>query len=178
MTKFFLATVAVVLGFAVWSAEAPAADPSVHFALGYGTGDSVTYDLYLKHTFMPLVSNANFELKPITNLGVTLWEDTNSHDTAHGIYGAFGLQLNLRPWTEFQPYLAISGGPSYFSEEHFVGRDLGGYFLFNTHALLGVEFGKSLRHNLNVNLTHYSNGHTYDDNDGLNSVGLAYGYSF
>lgn len=151
---------------------------SFNFTIGQGPQESISYDPYLQYTFEPWLSSESYELRPFVTGGLTFWEDTDSSDSVWGLVAAFGLKLAFNG-DDWHPFFSLSGGPSYISQDYFVGKDLGGgHYLFNSRAILGLDFGQDYQHSFGVHATHYSNGRTQRSNDGFNSWGLAYGYSF
>lgn len=176
MKKSSVLALALLAGL-VLSGPAAFAEWSFNFAGGRGNNDSTTYDPYVQYTFNPWVSGDSFELTPFVTGGMTFWEENDTSDSVWGVLASLGLRLSYTA-ASVRPYLALNAGPSYISQKHFVGRDLGGHFIFNTRVMLGLTFGQDFRHNFSIHGTHYSNAHTQSENDGLNTFGLAYGYSF
>lgn len=151
---------------------------SVNAGLSFGDNDSMAYDLYLQHDFGSWLSGESWELSPFLTGGLTLWDDSDSSDSVVGVLAAFGLKLSYNGCANTVPYLSLNGGPSYVSQKTFVGRDLGGHYLFNSRVMVGLRFGDQFRHNVGVHASHYSNGHTQSENDGYNYVGAIYGYTY
>jgi lipid A 3-O-deacylase len=173
-------SLAIVVCLAIlWLTPAPAeAQVSFNFTIGQGAQESITYDPYLQYTFEPWLSDESYELRPFVTGGLTVWVDKDFSDSVWGLVAAFGLKLSYNG-DSWRPFFSLSGGPSYISQDYFVWRDLGGgHYLFNSRAILGLDFGQDHQHSLGVHATHYSNGRTQRSNDGFNSWGLSYGYSF
>ena len=167
----------------LWATPAQALEPSL--IVGYGSSGSVSLDFRLTENFGPVVTGKSYEISPFGNVGATWWLDTHRHrrgqtDQIVGLVAALGFEVSYPafPGVETQPYLALSGGPSLISDNEFMGRKLGGHFIFNTRAAFGLRFGRKLEHDLAVNAMHYSNGYTYRDNESFNSLGLSYGFAF
>ncbi len=177
MKKSTLAAL-VTLAALLWTGPAAVAQVSVNFAGGRGNNDSTTYDPYVQYTFNPWISGENYEIRPFATGGFTFWEDNDSSDSVWGILASLGLRLAYTGGSLVQPYLSLNAGPTYISQSTFVDRDLGGHFLFNTRVMVGLMFGETLRHNFSLHGTHYSNARTQSENDGFNTFGAAYGYSF
>ena len=175
MKKMFLGLIVLSCLLRVDAAEAW--ENSFNMALGAGTSDSLSVDLYLRQDYEPWLRGESYTLHPFTTEGLTYWHKDSGGDDVFGILASVGLQLSYFG-DSFRPYVSVNAGPSLISEKTFVERDLGGHFIFNTRAMIGLRFGQDFRHNLSVHATHYSNAHLYDDNDGFNSVGLSYGFSF
>lgn len=176
MKKASLIAFALILGLMLTGAVARA-EWSVNFAGGRGNNDSTTFDPYVQYTFNPWVESDNFELSPFVTGGMTFWDENDASDSVWGVLASLGLRLAYTG-ANVRPYLALNAGPSYISQKQFVGRDLGGHFIFNTRVMLGLGFGEDYRHNFSAHGTHYSNARTQSENDGFNTFGLAYGYSF
>ncbi len=153
-----------------YSGPAAAVDHSINLAGGVGCQESATVDLYLRQTYQPWLTGERVELRPFTTQGVTYWHHGSRSEDLVGVLASFGLELAYQGDT-FRPYVAVNVGPSLVSESEFVDRDLGGHFLFNTRAMVGVIFGPEGRHNLGFHATHYSNAHLNDENDGFNTLG-------
>ena len=151
---------------------------SLNFGVAYGEKDSTAYDLFVQHDFNPWLEGECWELSPFLTGGLTFWDDDDSSDSVWGVLAAFGLRLAYTGFDSVRPYLSLNGGPSYVSQKDFIGRDLGGHFLFNSRAMLGLKFGSDFQHNIGLHGSHYSNGHTQSENDGYNYLGAIYGYSF
>jgi len=177
MKKLSVISLAILMVFMSWSASTAFAELSLNFAIGRGNDSSTTYDPYAQYTFNPWVSGENFELRPFATGGMTFWDDHDTSDSVWGILASLGLRLAYTGG-DIQPYLSLNAGPSYISQKQFVHRDLGGHFIFNTRVMLGLSFGQDLRHTISAHGTHYSNARTQSENDGFNTYGLAYGFSF
>ena len=167
----------------LWASPVLAVEPV--FIVGYGSSGSVALDFRLTQSFGPVVTGESYEISPFGNIGATWWLDTHRHrpgqnDQIVGLVAALGFELAYPafPGVENQPYVALSAGPSLISDNEFMGRKLGGSFIFNTRAAFGLRFGRKLEHDLAFNAMHYSNGYTYRDNESFNSLGLSYGFAF
>lgn len=157
---------------------AGAVNHSLNLAVGSGHEESVTFDLFMRQDYGAWLDRPSYQIRPFTTVGVTAWiKDSGDEENVWGILASFGLELRYLGET-FRPYVSVNVGPSLVTEKRFVGRDLGGHFLFNTRAMAGFRFGQDFRHNLGLHATHYSNAHLFDENDGFNTVGGFYGFSF
>ena len=181
------AKVSLVVGLALLAGAPAAAEETtaIRTGLSYGSSKSAYYDLYLQHTFDPWLDRAGYRLAPYANLGFGfLSGDKDGHpeyinDQLWTMVAALGLRYEMKVRETFHPYLAFNVGPSYVSENEFLGRTMGGgHYLFNLRASLGAFFGETRRHNLGFDLSHYSNAYTKSSNKGYNAMGLSYGYSF
>ena len=180
---------ALALTMGAWAAPAQAADLSLNAAVAAGNESSQAFDLYLKASFDPWWSGSSLSLRPQAQAGIGLWHKdsyTASKNQRHrswaknnfSIYGAVGLELAYTGWSACEPFAGLNLGLSYVDEKDFLGRELGSHILIFSRGDLGLRFGDNFRHSLSVQLTHYSNARTNKKNDGLNNVGLAYGFSF
>ena len=174
-----------LLALVLSAGPAAAEDTAIRAGLSYGMSGSSVLDLYLQHSFEPWLDRDGYSLSPFANLGMTFWSgDKKNRPEARverlwGLVAALGLRLELKTWEMARPYLALNVGPSYISEDEFLGRQMGGgHFLFNLRTSFGLRFGQDLAHNLGLDLSHYSNAYTQNSNRGYNSMGLSYGYSF
>jgi len=163
-----------ILGF---SHQAGAVSHSLNLALGSGHQDSVTFDLFMRQDYNAWLDRPTYQIRPFTTVGVTAWVKDATSENVWGVLASFGLELRYLG-ESFRPYVSLNVGPSLINEKRFVERDLGGHFLFNTRAMAGFRFGQDFRHNLGLHVTHYSNAHLYDQNDGFNTLGGFYGFSF
>lgn len=173
------------------TAQAFAIEHAVKLNVGVGDRKSMAVDLSWQQTYNAWLNGAYFELRPFTALGGMLWVDIDGNDyfwatsktwrksshEAWGLFGALGLRLVYKG-ENIRPYIALSVGPSYVSDSDFVERNLGGHFIFNDRAALGVYFGKNLNHELSVQFTHYSNAGIYTHNRGYNTYSMGYSYTF
>ncbi len=148
------------------------------FSYGWGQAESETFDFRLTHYFEPWVERESYTITPLANIGGTVWQHDGRNEEVWGAVAALGLDLSFKLSDTFQPYVALTAGPSYISEDVFMDRQLGGRFIFNTELAFGAHFGPELKHRFAVDLMHYSNGYTYYHNDGFNSLALSYGYNF
>jgi len=174
-----------LLALALAAGPAAAEDTAVRAGLSYGTRGSTAFDIYLQHSFDPWLERPSYSLIPYANLGFTFWlGDKEDYPQARvdrlwGLVAALGLRWEFHAWETASPYLALNVGPSYISENEFLDREMGGgHYLFNLRASLGLRFGEGWRHNLGLDVSHYSNAFSQRSNDGYNALGLSYGYSF
>ena len=174
-----------ILALALAAGPAAAEDTALRAGLSYGTHSSTSFDLYLQQSFEPWLERVGYQLVPYANLGLTFWSGDKKdypkakNDRAWGLVATLGLRLEMNTWETARPYLAFNVGPTYIQDKEFLGLDMGGgHYLFNLRASLGLILGEDRRHNLSLDASHYSNCYTQSANDGYNSLGLSYGYSF
>lgn len=178
MKKLLIIALALLIGWLSWSESTASAEWSFNLAVGRGNDSSITYDPYAQYTFNPWASGEKFELRPFVTGGMTFWDDTDTSDSVWGVVAALGVQLSYLG-ENIKPYISLNAGPSYISQNNFVGRNLGGgHYIFNNRLKIGALFGQDSRHNISAHVTHYSNARTQRDNDGFNTYGLEYGFSF
>lgn len=172
-------------------AQAFEIEHAVKGSVGVGDRKSMAMDFAWQQTYGALLDGAYFELRPFTAIGGLLWIDIDGNDhfwatsktwrksshTAWGFFGALGLRLAYKG-ENWQPFVALSVGPSYISDSDFVERNLGGHFIFNDRAALGARFGGRMQHELSFQFTHYSNAGIYTHNRGYNTYSLSYAYCF
>jgi hypothetical protein len=184
---FFFALAAGLLALTAFTAPAAAGDGALRFGLGVGNHHSKAFDLYWQYSFDPWLDKPDYQLTPFANLGLTHWKGDSAddagvkfeNDSIWGLVAALGLRYSLTCWEAVHPYLALSAGPSYISDNTFLDRDLGGgHYIFNLRASLGLSFGEEYRHRLSLDASHYSNAFTQRDNNGFNYLGASYGFSF
>ncbi len=151
------------------------ADTSVGGGVAYGDGGTAAYTLNVRQSYEPLFTSEILELQPFADLSVHAWNDD---ETVWGASLAPGLRLTLFTTAPFQPYLAGSVGGTVLSDEKFDDRDLGSHALFRTQGAVGVRFGENLKHRVQGEYTNYSTWGLTDTDDGYNTYGVTYGYSF
>ena len=173
MTKkvLFGTAVAILLAFA-----GPAqADTSIGGGIAAGDDSSTAFNLNLRQTYDPFVSNEIFELQPFADVGLHAWTED---DTVWGASLAPGLKMTLFTTAPIQPYMAGSVGGIVLSDDKFDSRDLGSHALFKTQGAVGVQFGEGMHHRVQGEYTNYSTWGISDNDDGYNTYGVSYGYSF
>ncbi len=158
-----------------FASSAAALEPA--FLVGAGNSDSLTVDFRLSESFDPWIEEQGYELTPFVDGGLTWWHKDS--ENVYGVTASAGLRLDFFLVAPvIAPYVALNAGPSWISDDDFIGRQLGGHFIFNTRAAFGLRMGSNLQHDLAFNLMHYSNAYLYDDNDGYNSMSISYNYWF
>lgn len=163
----------------LFSASAMAAATTAGVNVSKGESDSMAYGINLKQQYEPWVANELFELAPMAEIGGHAWvSDDSDVDTVWGGYLAPGLRFTLNTGKNIQPYVEASLGGAINSDENFDDRKLGSHILFRTRGSVGVAFGDETRHRIQGDYIHQSTAGLTDDNDGYNTYGLSYGYSF
>ena len=170
---------AVIAAYVLAAGMAHAATTTAGVSVGRGDSHSMAYSLQVGQTYEPWLSNEACELAPTMELGGHAWVDDKDHvDTVWGMSLAPGLRFVLFTSSSFRPYLAGSVGGAVNSDDHLDDRDLGSNVLFRTKGTVGVDFGEGNKHHVQGNYTNYSTWGISDPDDGYNTYGMSYGYSF
>lgn len=158
------------------SKSALGAHTAVEAGAAAGESGSIAYNLGVKQTYDPWLSNELLEITPTAYLGGHVWDRSN--DTVWGATLAPGLVLSMFTTSDITPYLAGSLGGTVISDSNFGPRDLDSNLLFMTKGAAGVQFGESRQHRIQGEYTNYSTWGLTSNDDGYSTVGLSYGYSF
>lgn len=167
--------------FAALFALSPAlaATTSVGINVSRGQSDSMAYSLNITQAYEPWISTGVCELTPLAELGGHAWVDDQSGvDTVWGAYLAPGVRFSLFTDKSIRPYIEASVGGAVNSERKMDERDFGSNALFRTRGSIGIQFGEGQNHRIQGDYTHYSTWGITDTDDGYNTYGLSYGYSF
>ena len=156
--------------------ESAAATTTLEGNIAYGQSDTMAYEVQVRQGYEPWLSGSVGELSPTAELGGFAW--VGDDGTVWGMSFAPGLMFSLYTSAGFQPFLAASIGGALLSDTELERRHLGTNLQFRTRGSVGVMFGDSLEHRIQGNYTHYSNAGLDSDNDGYNTYGVTYGYSF
>lgn len=156
---------------------ASAASTSAGINVSRGQDDSMAYSLNILQKYTPWVDNENIEISPLAEMGAHLWVPEHG-DNVFGGYLAPGVRLALHTSAPLQPYLEGSVGGAINTEDEIEDRELGSNVLFRTRGSVGVSFGDSLRHRVQGDYVHYSTWGLTNKNDGYDTYGVSYGYSF
>jgi hypothetical protein len=143
-----------------------------------GQSSSLAYSLDVTQRFEPWIAAEAFELAPLAELGGHAWQDDSDEDTVFGGHLAPGLRFTLNTGKIIRPYLEAALGAAVNSEDHIDDRKLGSHVLIRTRGSLGLNFGEDYRHRIQGDYVHYSTGGMTRRNDGYNTYGFSYGYSF
>lgn len=76
------------------------------------------------------------------------------------------------------PYIEGGIGISLLSDKMISGRDLSTYFQFEDRIGVGLRFGRTHIHDLNIRYMHYSNASIKQPNDGIDMLMVSYSCSF
>ena len=167
---------------AMWVASASgAASTSVGVNVSRGQSDTMAYSLNIAQRYEPWIASDICSLAPIAELGGHAWvpdDDDHDNDTVWGGYFAPGLRFTMNTDKQVRPYLEASVGGALNSDDEIDDRDLGSNLLFRTRGSVGLNFGDDYRHRIQGDYIHYSTWGITNTNDGYNTYGLSYGYSF
>jgi hypothetical protein len=172
-----LILVGAVLVLTASASAAAAASTSAGVNVSRGQEDSMAYSLNILQKYEPWVDNENLEISPLAEIGGHLWVPEHD-DKVWGGYLAPGLRVTLNTSSQIRPFLEGTVGGAVNSEDHLDDRDLGSNALFRTRGTVGVSFGDGHRHTLRGDYVHYSNWGLASKNDGYDTYGVSYGYSF
>ena len=156
--------------------NASAGEISLAGTVAHGEESSQAYDLYVQYVFTPWYQNDALALKPLATAGISLWERPGK-----SIWGAnvnVGLMLQFSGGEYWQPFIAGTFGMTVLSSDEFNDLNLGCREQFRSRASLGISFGKGFGHMVKCDVTHYSNASMAANNDGYNTIGLSYGFTF
>ena len=156
--------------------EATASGTTIGVAVAGGENSSQAYDLYVTQVLEPFLGNETISLNPLLEAGLQAWD--RSDKTVWGANGNLGLGVYLFPEGDVRPFVMGTFGYAHISGKTFGNRNLGTHSQFRTRGSLGIDFGEDCRHTFKINFTHYSNGGMAHDNDGYNTIGGSYGFTF
>jgi len=169
----------VLLAALLTASAGIAASTTAGIGINRGQSDSMTYALNIKQQYDPWLATEAFELAPLAEIGAHAW--VSSHRNVDTLWGGFlapGLRFTLNTDKNIQPYLEGSVGGAVNNDNTFDDRQLGSHVLLRTRGSVGVAFGDETRHRVQGDYTNYSTGGLTKKNDGYNTYGLSYGYSF
>lgn len=157
-------------------------------SLGYGWGKEISED-YQNRAFV--LSGKFYKFPKIDNTLIAtidgsvsrLHADTDQHQNLTTGAVALGLRAYFADPDVHQvrPYLGVSSGPAYISDQWFGNREQGANFDIQTTLEGGVEF--QLKHNrsidVNLHMVHYCNAGLASPNQGFDvPYVLSIGYQF
>lgn len=171
-----LSALAVVLSMAA-HAHAEAGDWWMFVGAGRGNCESVTGDVGVRRTFSPLYEGETWELTPLAEVSAMLWHHNSDENVWSGGVSV-GLLLIVYREGAWRPYASGTVGGFLLSDDEFGTHDMGGRFQFRSKGALGIQFGESFRHSLQLEAAHISNAGIYDRNSGFNTFGVSYGFRF
>ncbi|WP_371188011.1 acyloxyacyl hydrolase [Thalassotalea maritima] len=156
-------------------------------------GDNETYQLTYIHNDIATLDNSwdvtlDLEVsanKWVDRYGGWWWSDHHPnenrsyhpqwHNDSYGISITPVFRIPLyQPTTDWLLQLGIGIGISYQSNERFGYAKLGSRLLFENKLQLNLIYQN--QHQVTLFLYHYSNGETNKYNDGVDTLGIGYGY--
>lgn len=157
-------------------------------SLGYGWGKEMSEDY---HNQAVVLAGKLYKFNKIDDTLIATIDGTLAHikaDTANNSSVSLAaVSLALRAYFQnpdlhqTRPYVGVSFGPTYLSNQQLGERDLGANLAFQTVFEAGVEFGLSKGRSIDVgiHLMHYCNGGIFDPNQSINvPYMLSIGYQF
>lgn len=174
-------TLAIITAMALlaFAGTAQAVSTTVGAKVARGNSDSTAYTINITQSYEPWLVNELFQLTPTAELGGHAWVDDDSDvDTVWGAYLAPGLRFSLFTDAPIQPFLEGSVGGAVNSKSKIDERDLGSRVLIRSRGSLGLAFGDGYRHRVQGDVTNYSTWGITSTDDGYNTYGISYGYSF
>ena len=156
-----------------------AASTTIGGSIAWGEDDSMAYALGVKQRYDPWIASEIFEIAPLAEIGGHAWVSNHTGvDTVWGGFLAPGLRFTLNTGKNFQPFLEASVGGALNSASTFDDRQLGSSVLLRTRGSVGVALGPGGQHRIQGDYTNYSTGGLTRKNDGYNTYGISYGFSF
>lgn len=169
----------ILLAAALTASAGTAASTSAGINISRGQNKSMAYSIAIKQHYTPWISSELFECTPLAEIGGHAWvSDKHSVDTVWGGFLAPGIRFTLHTDKELQPYLEASVGGAVNNDDEFDDRQLGSHVLLRTRGSIGVAFGEGSRHRVQGDYIHHSTAGLTSKNDGYDTYGIAYGYSF
>lgn len=149
---------------------------SVALGLNGGDSDTITGDLGLRYTLDPFYGNGTLEIRPLIECAGVYWKRDHEAIWGGGIAGGAVIDF----WREgsWRPYLAGTLGGFLLSDNTIASHDLGCNFQFRTKGSAGIRFGESFRHDVQIDVAHFSNAGLNSHNSGFNTYGVSYGFRF
>lgn len=170
---------ALVLAVACTAGAAFAASTTVGASVARGQSDSMAYSLFITQRYEAWISNSILDLSPLAQIGVHAWNDDDSDvDTVWGAHFTPGLRLTINTDKILRPFAEAAIGLAVNSEDRMDDRDFGSHVLLRTRGSVGIDFGSEYRHRVQGDYTHHSTAGLTRKDDGYNTYGLSYGYSF
>ena len=161
----------------ICSLPALAGDWSVLVGAGGGDCETVTADLSVRYTFRSFYTNRVLEVSPLLEGSFTYWHhNLDDDELGGGISG--GLQIVFSREGIWRPYISGTFGGFLISDDEFGTHNLGGSFQFRSKGAVGIQFGRTYRHRIQLNAAHFSNAGIYNRNTGFNSYGITWGFRF
>ena len=158
-----LLTAAVVCLFCI---PCFAGEWSVSLGMNGGDADTITGDLSLRYTLNPFYGNDMLEIRPLIECAGVYWK--RDHDAIWGGGIAGGAVVDFWREGSWRPYVSGSFGGFMLSDNKIASHSLGCNFQFRTKGSAGIRFGESYRHDVQVDVAHFSNAGLNNHNSGFN----------
>ncbi len=155
---------------------AVAGDFSLAAAIAHGEKNSQAYDVYGQYAFSPWYQGESVSVKPLITSGVSLWKRPNKELWGGNVNA--GLMLEFAGGGNWRSFISGTFGITILSSDEFDNLDLGCREQFRSRGSIGISFGENFQHTVQCNVTHYSNGSMATKNDGYNTLGIVYGFTF
>ena len=149
---------------------------SVSLGMNGGDADTITGDLSLRYTLNPFYGNDMLEIRPLIECAGVYWK--RDHDAIWGGGIAGGAVVDFWREGSWRPYVSGSFGGFMLSDNKIASHSLGCNFQFRTKGSAGIRFGESYRHDVQVDVAHFSNAGLNNHNSGFNAYGVSYGFRF
>ena len=149
---------------------------SVSLGMNGGDADTITGDLSLRYTLNPFYGNDMLEIRPLIECAGVYWK--RDHDAIWGGGIAGGAVVDFWREGSWRPYVSGSFGGFMLSDNKIASHSLGCNFQFRTKGSAGIRFGESYRHDVQVDVAHFSNAGLNNHNSGLSTYGVSYGFRF
>lgn len=149
---------------------------SVSLGMNGGDADTITGDLSLRYTLNPFYGNDMLEIRPLIECAGVYWK--RDHDAIWGGGIAGGAVVDFWREGSWRPYVSGSFGGFMLSDNKIASHSLGCNFQFRTKGSAGIRFGESYRHDVQVDVAHFSNAGLNNHNSGFNTYGVSYGFRF
>lgn len=178
MMKKIVLCVMAVCCLAVYHADyAQANDWWIFVGAGTGTEDAAVGDLTLRTTFDSFYENDWVSVQPLAEISLNYWHHDSDDEIVGGtLSGGLLVVFQREGW--WRPYVSGTFGGR-MQGGHIIGtHDLGQSFQFRSKAAVGVQFGETFRHSLQLDAAHFSHAHMNNDNDGFNMFMVSYGFRF
>lgn len=138
---------------------------------------SVAADLTLRRTFDSIYDNEYLSILPLAEVSVNYVRRSSSIDFWGGSLSGGGVAVFNREGT-WRPYASLTFGGAFLSETRFYYKNFGISFQFRTKGAAGIQFGEDFRHSIQADFTHFSNGGINENNSGINTYCISYGFRF
>ncbi len=95
-----------------------------------------------------------------------VFTDATHHEDVHMFSVLPALRYNLKQRGNFSPFLEVTIGPSYMSDNQLGDREQGSRFIFNDFFTIGTRWGEKQEWEFSYSWRHISNGNLSEPNPG------------